>query len=73
MANPVLRTLEAYLPGTTEEDRRDMWISPFFADMKKMKVCTTFPARKAADDVCDSCRRPCSTVEIWIIYWMIAS
>ncbi|EMC97069.1 hypothetical protein BAUCODRAFT_147239 [Baudoinia panamericana UAMH 10762] len=29
---------EAYLPGKTQDQRRDMWISPFFADLTKMKL-----------------------------------
>jgi len=33
-----VRYVEAYLPGTTPERRRDMWISPFFADLSKMKL-----------------------------------
>jgi acetyl esterase/lipase len=28
---------EAYLPSTTEDDRRDPDISPFYADLKKLK------------------------------------
>lgn len=30
--------IKAYLPGTTIEDRRDWKISPFFADLTKMKL-----------------------------------
>ncbi|KAK5722553.1 hypothetical protein LTR15_005784 [Elasticomyces elasticus] len=30
--------VESYLPNTTPEQRRDSWISPFFADLSKMKL-----------------------------------
>lgn len=30
--------IEAYVPNTTPEQRRDPWISPFFADLTKMKL-----------------------------------
>lgn len=30
--------MEAYLPNTTEAQRRDPWISPFYAKMNEMKV-----------------------------------
>jgi acetyl esterase/lipase len=33
--------IAAYLPSTSEEDRRDPDISPFFADLYKMKVPPT--------------------------------
>jgi acetyl esterase/lipase len=33
-----IRYTEAYLPNTTEKDRRDPKISPFFADLMKMRA-----------------------------------
>jgi len=30
--------IEAYLPNTTQEQRRDPWISPFYADLKTFKL-----------------------------------
>ncbi|KAI7219556.1 hypothetical protein KC333_g2897 [Hortaea werneckii] len=30
--------IDAYLPNTTQDQRRDMWISPFFANLTTMKL-----------------------------------
>ena len=32
------RYFEAYLPGKSLDERRDPWISPFYANLNKMKV-----------------------------------
>lgn len=32
------RYIDAYLPNTTQDQRRDMWISPFFANLTTMKL-----------------------------------
>lgn len=38
LTNGASRYIEAYLPGKTEEERRDPMISPFFMNLNKLKV-----------------------------------